>query len=469
MLLIDKAGRDWLGGNTYFTAGAFRVAHRGLDHLRPLLEPLPSGAEGAVELPDYDVDAFYRDLCRVTHRRVDPALGRLVAEESLEALTWLHGHGVRFELMFHRQAYEVDGRYRFWGGLAVGAVGGGKELVRAEHEAATRIGVELATGTPLRDLLLDAHGSVQGVRAGPPGGLRDLTAPAVVLACGGFEANPQMRAAHLGPGFDLALVRGTPYNTGDGILAALRAGAQAWGHWSGCHSVPWDAGGPPHGDRELTNRLTKNGYPFGILVDLDGRRFVDEGADLRNYTYARYGAEILRRPGGVAVEIFDAKVSDLLRPEEYHVPGATRAEAGSLSELAAELGIDATGLTETVRSFNAAVTEGHFDPTVKDGKATRGITPPKSNWALPLDTPPYVGYKVTCGVTFTYGGVRVDTDARVLDTSGLPIPGLFAAGELVGGVFSHNYPGGSGLTLGSVLGRRAGRSAAAHSASRAPA
>ena len=192
---------------------------------------------------------------------------------------------------------------------------------------------------------------------------------------------------------------------------------------------------------------------------MHGRRFVDEGADFRNYTYARYGREILSQPGRVAFQLFDQRTEHLLR-DEYRIPQATVVRADTLHELADGLGIDRGGLVRTVDEFNAAVLPGSFDPTSLDGKRTRGIDPPKSNWALPLDRPPFLGYAVTCGITFTFGGVKIDGQARVLDTSDLPIPGLYAAGELVGGLFYENYPGGAGLMAGSVFGRIAGDNAA---------
>jgi tricarballylate dehydrogenase len=289
-----------------------------------------------------------------------------------------------------------------------------------------------------------------------------------VLAAGGFEANPEWRARYLGPDWDLARVRGTPYNTGDGIAMALAVGAQPCGHWSGCHAVAWDANAPPFGDRRIGELFQKHSYPFGLIVNREGRRFVDEGADFRNYTYAKYGREILKQPGRVAFQIFDQKVVPLLR-EEYRIKEVTKAEAQTLEELAEALEIDRDGLVRTVREFNAAVQPGTFDPTVLDGKSTRGIVPPKSNWALPLDTPPYLGFAVTCGITFTFGGVRVTPEAAVVDTEGDVIPGLYAAGELVGGLFYHNYPGGTGLMSGAVFGRIAGEQAAIYARGRMPA
>lgn len=240
---------------------------------------------------------------------------------------------------------------------------------------------------------------------------------------------------------------------------ALDAGAAAHGDWSSCHSVAWDAGAPANGgDRELTNQRTRQSYPIGIVVNRDGRRFVDEGADFRNYTYAKYGREILHQPGGIAFQLFDAQTRPLLRAEEYDSRPITGAQADTVEQLAVELGIDPAGLAETANEFNASIADVPFDPAVKDGRRAR-TDPPKSHWSVALNTPPYYGYAVACGITFTFGGVRIDERARVLDTRGEPIPGLHAAGELVGGLFSGNYPGGTGLTAGAVLGRAAGHHA----------
>ncbi|TNC21892.1 FAD-dependent tricarballylate dehydrogenase TcuA [Amycolatopsis alkalitolerans] len=453
VLLLEKAPREWAGGNSYFTAGAMRTVHNGLEDVADLVEPFDTRR---TDLDPYRAADFLGDLRRVTGDRCDPALADILVGQSRSAMSWLKGLGLRFELMFHRQAYEVGGRFRFWGGLAVGTVGGGKGMIADHLAAAGRRGITVRFGAHVTDLLT-TQGEVHGVVLS--GGER-IEATSVVLTSGGFEANAAMRAAYLGPGWDLALVRGTPYNTGDGIRMAIAAGAQPYGHYSGCHSVAWDAGARTTGDRELTNQLTRGGYPFGIVVNADGERFVDEGADFRNYTYAKYGAEILAQPGSRAVQVFDAKVAPLLRPEEYAAPGVTKVESDTLDGLAKELGIDEARFRRTVEDFNGAVTGERFNPTVKDGKRAEGITPVKSNWAQPLDTPPFTAFPVTCGITFTFGGLRIDDRCAVLDTAGRRVPGLFAAGELVGGLFYFNYPGGSGLTAGAVFGRRAGRAAA---------
>jgi tricarballylate dehydrogenase len=287
-----------------------------------------------------------------------------------------------------------------------------------------------------------------------------IKAGAVVLASGGFEANSEMRTRYLGPGWDMALVRGTRYNMGDGIRMALDIGAMPCGNWSGCHAVGWDRNAPEFGDLSVGDGFQKHSYPLGIIVNAEGKRFVDEGADFRNYTYAKYGHAVLHQPGQMAWQVFDAKVTPLLR-DEYRIREVTKVVANSLEELAKKLeDVDPENFLDTVHVFNQSVsTKAEFNPAVKDGRGTIGISPPKSNWANPLDTPPFEAYAITCGITFTFGGLRINTDAQVLDQEEQPIPGLYAAGELVGGLFYFNYPGGTGLTSGAVFGRIAGQSA----------
>jgi tricarballylate dehydrogenase len=291
-----------------------------------------------------------------------------------------------------------------------------------------------------------------------PDGYADIHAKAVVLACGGFEANPEMRVRYYGPGWESCLVRGTRYNTGDGLRAALDIDAQAFGGWSTCHAVQWDISAPPFGDRVVLDNFQKHSYPIGIIVNLKGERFVDEGADYRNHTYAKYGREVMKQPKRTAVQIFDAKTIGMVR-DEYRIRQVTKAEAPTIEELAAKLGIDPNGLSHTVRDFNAACKPGKYNPAILDGVSTSGITPPKSNWALPLDKPPYTGFVVTCGITFSFGGLRINEHCEVQNTSDRSIPGLYAAGEIVGGIFYENYLGGAGLMSGAVFGRIAGSSA----------
>lgn len=285
----------------------------------------------------------------------------------------------------------------------------------------------------------------------------------MILACGGFEANPEMRARYLGPGWDTVIVRGTASSTGEMLDAVLRIGGQPHGHWSGCHATPVDAAAPRVGDLRLTDRTNRLSYPYGIMVNTEGRRFVDEGEDFSPYTYARIGRAILAQPQNRAWQIFDQQTVDLLE-ERYATGRPVRAE--TLAELAEAMGVPRAALEETVATFNAAARAGRFDPTARDGRSTTGLRPPKSNWALPLESPPFVAYPVTCGITFTYGGLRVDEQARVLDTENKLILGLYATGEITGGFFCFNYPAGAGLMRGAVFGRMAGEESARLAVSR---
>jgi tricarballylate dehydrogenase len=374
-------------------------------------------------------------------------------------MLWMRDKGVRFVPIWGRQAYRIGGRFKFWGGLTVEAWGGGPGLVESLTQIARRNQIAIAYGARAVSLIADDDG-VKGARVKRAGKTVNVMAKCVVLAAGGFQANAEMRTRYLGPGWELAKVRGTRFNTGDGIRMALDIGAMPTGNWSGGHAVGWDRNAPEFGDLTVGDNFQKHSYPWGIMLNADGERFVDEGADFRNYTYAKYGRVILMQPGQFAWQVFDAKIIPMLR-DEYRIKRVTKVRADTLEELTAKLDdVNADKALATIKAYNAAVmTEVPFDPNVKDGRGTRGLAIPKSNWANTIEEPPFEAYAVTCGLTFTFGGLKVDTSARVLDTEGAVIPGLYAAGELVGGLFYFNYPGGTGLMNGAVFGRIAGVSA----------
>lgn len=466
VLLLERAPRAERGGNSAFTGGVMRFAYRGADDLRALVPDLSDAELANADFGSYPEETFYADLARVTEYRADPELADLLVSRSQETLRWMVGLGVRLTPTYGRQAYQVGDKLRFWGSVPLEVSGGGPGLVDALFTAAEKAGVQVAYQARATSLRTDVDGAVCGVAGRSPDGAFQVRAGAVVLAAGGFQANTEWRTRYLGPGWDLAKVRGSRFDTGDGIAMALAAGAMPHGNWSGAHAVGWDRNAPDVGDLSVGDGFNKHNYQFGIMVNAEGRRFLDEGADLRNLTYAKYGRVILAQPGQFAWQVFDRKVGDLLRREFYRIRRVTRVTGDTLEELAQRLdGVDPAQCVATIREFNAAVrTDVPFDPTVKDGRGTAGIDPPKSHWAQAIDEPPFEAFAVTCGISFTFGGVRAGTDARVVDTEGDPIPGLYACGELVGGLFYFNYPGGSGLTWGAVLGRVAGAGAAAHGA-----
>ncbi|MXY85515.1 MAG: FAD-binding dehydrogenase [Chloroflexi bacterium] len=460
--VLEKAPEGERGGNTYFTGGGFRFPYEGMDDILRINPDLSAAEIERVDVGSYPISQFRDDLARVTDGLIDDGMASTLVREAAPTIEWLHGQGVKFTLMTGRQANEVDGKLVFYGGLTVEAVGAGKGLSDQEFDAAERVGVNVRYGAKVVNLLRNGR-RVGGVELWTEDEVEELRADAVVLAAGGFEANIEMRTRYLGPGWDMAKVRGSRFNTGDAIQAAINAGAQPFGNWSGAHAVAWDLNAPPTGNRIVADLYQKHSYPYGLIVNVNGERFVDEGADIRNYTYAKYGRAILAQPERAAFQLFDQRTAHLLR-DEYRVRQVTMAQADTIEELAESLGVDSGGLQRTIDEYNQSCPEhgiDDFNPSTLDGVGTRGISPSKSNWALPFDSPPYLGYAVTCGITFTFGGLRIEPrSGQVLDTEDRPMTGLYAAGELVGGLFYNNYAGGSGLMAGSVFGRIAGRSAA---------
>jgi len=459
LLVLERAPFDDRGGNSRYTAGAIRFAFDGVDDYRRVVPDLSPSELANADFGRYPSEEYFDDMARVTQYRAHPDMVETLVDNSLDTVVWMRGKGVKFNPSYGRQAFKVDGKFKFWGGLAAEVTGGGPGLIDNLTESCERQQIRILYGARAHELIFDSA-RVGGARVRQDGRNIEVHAKSTVLAAGGFQANAEWRTRYLGPGWDLAKVRGTRFNTGDGIRMALDIGAMSYGNWSGCHAVGWDRNAPEFGDLAVGDNFQKHSYPLGIMVNARGERFVDEGADFRNYTYAKYGHVILAQPGQFAWQIFDAKVIPMLR-DEYRIRQVTKARADTLEELVGKLdGVDPANCLQTIETYNKAVkTQVAFNPAIKDGRGTTGLAVPKSNWANPLDTPPYEAYAVTCGITFTFGGLRIDNSGRVLDAGERPVPGLYAAGEMVGGLFYFNYPGGTGLMAGAVFGRIAGTSA----------
>jgi tricarballylate dehydrogenase len=457
VLVLEKASEQMRGGNTHYSGGLLRIAFDRADDILRLV-PNARELEGFVEgIEAYPAESFWADLRRMTSDRSDPELAQILISNSFDTACWMADQGIRFEPAITLGAVKVGGVIKWPKGAIVRAAHEGVGLSRMWFAIAQKKGIDVRYNTAATGLVQNSSGRVCGVEVRDPGGIHQIGARAVVLGCGGFEANAAWRAQYLGRPWDHAKVRGTPHNQGDGLRIALDIGALAWGQWSGCHATPINADAPAFGDRQLTDKTNRLSYLYGVMINRAGLRFVDEGEDQALFTYAKFGGAILNQSGGVAWQIFDAKVKDLLEPR-YATSQPVTAER--LDDLVRNLDVDHENAIRTLNEFNAAAGHGSFNPGERDGMATRGLRLAKSNWAQKLDATPFLAYPVTGGITFSFGGLKINQRAQVLGTDWNPIPGLYTCGEMVGGLFHHNYPGGSGLMSGAVFGRIAGANAA---------
>lgn len=458
VLLLEKAPRSERGGNSRLSGGRFRFAcDRGTKDCEPLLKGSTLPRE-EIEIEPYTKDAFYGDLMKVSGGLAEKKWTEVIVNESLPTMVWLTELGFKWDLNFAQAAR--DGNRLFWaaGNTVLLTWNEGEGLIETLYGIAEARKVPVLYETAAQSLIVNADGKVCGVIAKSREGMIQINAGSVVLASGGFEGNREMRRRYLGEGWDLVKLRGTRYNTGDGLRMALEIGAQPFGHWGGCHAsvVSEDS---PEIEADATGAI-RYSYLYGIMVNTNGERFVDEGEDFANYTYAKLGKEIAKQPGGVAFQIFDSKIIPVLRPEYQD---AVRVESDSLEDLASQIEVDRKTFINTVDQFNNAVSEERpFLFQRRDGRRTYGLDPDKTNWSQKIDTPPFVAYAVVCGLTFTYGGLKINEKTQVIDVSDRPIEGLYAIGELPGGLFYHNYPSGSGLMKGVIT----ARIAAAHAVGR---
>ncbi len=392
----------------------------------------------------YDAEEYFQDLLRVTQGATDEALARLTIDESTSLLCWLNDLGVHFQPALSG-TLNLSRTNAFF-------LGGGCALMNTLYDVAVTAGVAVFYDAEVIALEMEA-GCCRSLTVRYAGATHTLDTSSVVAASGGFQANEAWMRDVWGDAADNFLIRGTPYNRGLVLRALLDGGAAAVGDPQQCHAVAIDARAPKY-DGGIVSRL--DCVPFGIVVNRTGRRFYDEGEDFWPKRYAIWGRLVAQQPDQIAFAIVDHKVRDNFMPSVY-----PPVEADSIEALAAAIDVPADTLQATVSGYNAAVQAGEYDPDALDGCRTQGLSPDKTHWALALDEPPYLAYPLRPGITFTYLGVKVDARARVLMSDGQPSENVYAAGEIMAGnVLGKGYCAGTGMTIGGVFGRIAGREAA---------
>jgi tricarballylate dehydrogenase len=431
VLIAEAAPKPLRGGNSRHTRN-LRTAHE---------------APTDVLTTSYPVEEYFDDLMRVTGGKTNVRLARMTIEESVHVAEWMHRQGVRFQTAIGG-TLALDRTNAFFRG-------GGKALLNAYYLTAQRLGVDVIYDAEVTGLEIE-DGFFTAARLRHRGFDQRIAARAFIAAAGGFQANIEWLERAWGPAARNFLIRGTPYARGDVLRLLLDAGFQPVADADQCHAVAIDARGSKF-DGGIATRL--DSVPFSIMVNRDGQRFYDEGEDFWPKRYAIWGRLIAKQPGQIAYSIIDAKAEALFMPSIY--PPIRSQTIGGLAEL---LGLDAPALEATVDAYNAAcAANGPFDPANHDGRRTNGLAPDKTNWARPLDTPPFTGFPLRPGITFTYMGVAVDENATALMSDNCAAANIYAAGEIMAGnVLGEGYLAGTGMTIGTVFGRKAGEAAARH-------
>lgn len=428
--VLEKSPKERQGGQTRFSE-SFRV---------PSAETDLSEWGYEFDIPDYTADDFYDDIMARTEGMAEPALARTLVDEAGPTIEWLTNHGANWDMEPLAVGYTV-GRTWF----------DGEELVSHLTDKIESLGGDVYYEAEARDLEQDGNRRITGVRAAVKDEDILFQCDAAVVAAGGYESNPEKRARYYGPGFDDMKVRGSRYNTGEAIDMAIDNGAKAEGQWSGAHMALIDANSPEV--EGGANRV--DGYQYGVILNMNGKRFVDEGEDARAHTYAKFGRRIFEQPGHEAYIILDADKQELARATGPSEPFT----AETLADLVAQLDLDQETALQTLYEYNRTCDPDEFKPDILDGNSATGIDPPKSNWAVPIEDGPFYAYHVTGGITFAFGGVYINEKAQVLDSRERAIPGLYAAGNSTGRLFFNNYPGGTGLMNAAVYGRIAAETA----------
>ena len=425
VLLIERSPEHFRGGNSKYTRD-IRCAHVASD---------------AYSLGVYNEDEFMDDLLKVTGGKTNKELASLVVRESESIPNWMEKQGVKWQKPLSGTLH-LSRTNRFF-------LGGGKALINTYYARAEKIGIQIAYDYTVDSLSIKS-GLLENLIVNTGDRKITLTGRAIVIAAGGFEANIEWLKEYWGEAANNFIIRGSRYNDGKLLRELINNGAKTNGDPRGAHAVAVDARAPRFDGGIITRVDT---LPFGIVVNKHGKRFYDEGEDLWPKRYAVWGKLIAEQPDQIAYSIIDSKVLGKFLPPLYE---AVRAD--TIAGLGKLLNVDETSFTETVETFNAHVSkETKYDTGVLDECRTMGLDPPKNHWAIPLDSPPFLAYPLRPGITFTYLGVEVNSNANVLANDGKPLQNVYAAGEIMAGnILTKGYLAGFGLTIGTSFGRISG-------------
>ena len=459
VLMLEKASEDYMGGNSALTIH-MRFAYNSFSDLLPLVKDdkqtynklynkkLQELSEVVTEYTESD---YLKDIMNVTSGKSDKILSKELVTNSLPTIKWMNKLGHLWSPTFDNPT----------SANVVSFNGKGYGLMQRWKNIALNKGVNIKYNHQVIDLIKNNEDIISGVIAKTNNENKIYYANSVILACGSFESNAQMRAKYLGEQWRNVKLRGIPNNTGEGLEMAISHGAIPYDDWSTCHASPQDINRPDYdlpGENKSGDYWSRYAYPFSIMVNINGNRFIDEGETWRGLTYAKTGKAILEQKNNMAFQLFDSKHVKAGVLKKYKNP--TKYQAGTLIDIANKIKItDKENFINNINTFNKAVQSGNYNPHKLDGKKVKNIFPSRSNWALPLDNPPYLAYPVICGMTFCYGGLKTSINGELINKNGDIINGLYAVGEMLGGLWHNNYPSGGGMMAGAVFGKNAGKHA----------
>ena len=459
VLMLEKASEDYMGGNSALTIH-MRFAYNSFSDLLPLVKDdkqtynklynkkLQELSEVVTEYTESD---YLKDIMNVTSGKSDKILSKELVTNSLPTIKWMNKLGHLWSPTFDNPT----------SANVVSFNGKGYGLMQRWKNIALNKGVNIKYNHQVIDLIKNNEDIISGVVAKTNNENKIYYANSVILACGSFESNAQMRDKYLGEQWRNVKLRGIPNNTGEGLEMAISHGAIPYDDWSTCHASPQDINRPDYdlpGENKSGDYWSRYAYPFSIMVNINGNRFIDEGETWRGLTYAKTGKAILEQKNNMAFQLFDSKHIKAGVLKKYKNP--TKYQAGTLIDLANKIKItDKENFINNINTFNKAVQSGNYNPHKLDGKKVKNIFPSRSNWALPLDNPPYLAYPVICGMTFCYGGLKTSINGELINKNGDIINGLYAVGEMLGGLWHNNYPSGGGMMAGAVFGKNAGKHA----------